>query len=187
MVQSDWFEDDPEFELSGEQRVFLAALRERASSWSCSPSDTQIVEPGNCASWQVVVDVNAPFDNQGLITVGVCFDNASIRASEVHNQTYCPVAANRSRVEAFETTGDPLHLAEAAADWFERILARPVERREWMRDGRAYREYAFADDGTLLGRSGWRPAGLFGTPPDHVVRSSSSHTEPFRSSPDRGK
>jgi hypothetical protein len=95
-MQFDWFEEDEEDDLSAAQRAFLAGLRQRAQSWSCGPEDTEIVAPGDgCDQWRAVLDVPSQIDNLILITVGVCFDDANIHASEVHNQS--SVLARRVR------------------------------------------------------------------------------------------
>lgn len=177
MLQFDWFEEDPEDDLSTAQRAFLAALRERARSWPCTPNYTQLVEPGDGReAWGAILDVGTQAEKSTLITVGVFFDDTSIRASEVHNQSFAPTSDDQSRVEILEAAGDPQHLAQAAADWFENLLVRPLERREWLRNGHVFREYAFSDTGTpLVGRSAWHPPSIFGTPPDRVIQIRGTH------------
>lgn len=172
MLQFDWFEEDPEFDLSTAQRTFLAALRERARSWPCTPNHTQLVEPGGMSeTWDAILDVPTPAEDYILITVGVFFDDTSIRAGEVHNQNYHPLSARRSSIEIMEATGDPQHLAQAAAAWFENLLLRPLERREWLRNGRVFRVHAFSDTGTpLMARSALRSPSIYSTPPDRVIQ-----------------
>lgn len=170
MIQFDWFEEDEEDDLSAAQRAFLASLRQRAQSWPCGPEATQIVAPGDgCDQWRAVLDVPSQIDSLILITVGVCFDDANIHASEVHNQSFCPCPAGRSRVEVIEASGTPEQLAHVAADWFEHVLARPVERREWLVDGRTAREYAFSDTGTGLSRQVALFPGAYVGPPHRVT------------------
>lgn len=177
MLQFDWFEEDPEDDLSTAQRAFLTALRERARTWPCTPNYTQLVEPGGGReTWGAILDVAAQPEKSILITVGVFFDGTSIRAGEVHNQSFVPTSDDQSRVETLEATGDPQHLAQAAADWFENLLVRPLERREWLRNGHVFREYAFSDTGTpLVGRSAWHPVSIFSTPPDRVIQLRGAH------------
>jgi hypothetical protein len=75
MVGWDWFEEDPEDDLSDPQRVFLAVLRVRARSWGCTPDHTQLVEPGRpgdewCALMDVSTKAGASVGN-GLILVAI--------------------------------------------------------------------------------------------------------------------
>lgn len=172
MRQFEWFEQDPEDDLSTAQRSFLAALRERARSWPCAPNQTQLVEPRvGCGMWGAILDVSTPVGTSILITVGVFFDDTSIRAGEVHNQSFVPTSDGQSRVEILEAAGDPQQLAHTAAEWFESLLVRPLEQREWLRDGHVFREYAFSDTGIpLVGRDAWHPPGICGTPPDRVIQ-----------------
>ena len=180
VIEFDWFEEDEEDDLSQAERVFLAHLRGRASAWPCEPQDTQLVEPvDGRPHWRAVLDVCAGMElgNLGLITVGVCFDGTSIRGSEVHSQSFSTYPDEWSRVEVVEATGPPEGLAEIAADWFERILARPVERREWWSsDGLTY-DYVFSDTGTGLVCGGVAGLERFRRPPDRVIhaRGESTH------------
>ena len=146
MLTFDWFEAYDADELNAAQLEFLAVLRERARRWPCMPNATELAAPGDgCTQWRAVVDISAEIENLGLITVGVCFDGYSMRASEVHNQSYCPYPADRSRIEVLEATGAPQELGELAATWFERILRRPVLYREWVRHGQVACEWGLAD------------------------------------------
>lgn len=121
MVEFDWFEDDQGLALSDAQRAFLAALRVRARSWPYAGKDTQLLEPSGAGDdWIAILDVNS-----GL-TIGVCFDDTSIRTCEVHNQNYHPLSERRSRVELVQATATPEHLAGVAADWFEAVMHAPV-------------------------------------------------------------
>lgn len=170
--------EDPEDDLSTAQRVFLAALRERARSWPCTPNHTQLVEPGGGREkWGAILDVGAQTEKSILISVGVFFDDTSIHAGEVHNQSFIPISDSRSVVEILKANGNPLHLAQAAADWFENLLMRPLERREWLRNGHVFCEHAFSDTGIPLSRSGWHPPGIFSTPPDRIIRLRGTHTK----------
>lgn len=173
MIESDWFEEDEVNNLSQAERVFLAHLRARAGTWPCEPHDTQLVAPvDGRPQWRAVLDVCAEMDRGclGLITVGVCFEGTVIRGSELHNQSFHTYPATRSRVEVIEATGSPAALADAAADWFERILARPMERREWWSpEGLTY-DYVFSDTGTGLVRGGAASPSTLLRPPDRVLR-----------------
>ena len=169
MLEFDWFEEDPEFALSEAQRAFLAALRDRARSWPCTPNYTQLVEPdAACNDWRAILDVCSEIaDHLTLVTVGVGFDDASIRAGEVHSQNYHFLSQRDSRVEPLAAVGTPEHLASVAADWFEHIMARPVVLREWEREGRSWSQYVFADTGTGISRRGL--LGDFNSAPDRVI------------------
>ena len=167
MIQYDWFEEDPEEEFSDAQRSFLGALRNRAQTWPCDPEDTQIVVPEDgSAPWCAALFVNSQIGNLELLSVGVCFDGASIRAGQIHNQCFYPYPEEKSKVAVLEATGDPQHLAKIAADWFEQVMARPVEKHEWQRDGRTWCRYVFSDTGTGICSTGF---GDFRTPADRVI------------------
>ena len=154
MIDFDWFEEAPEDALSHAQRAFLAALRDRARSWSCTPNHTQLSEPdGACNDWRAILDVVSEVaDHAILVTVAVGFDDTSIRAGEVHSQNYHFIADGESRVAPLKATGTPEHLASVAADWFEHVMARPVVLREWSKGGRRWSEYVFADTGAGIDR-----------------------------------
>jgi hypothetical protein len=181
VIEFDWFEEDEEDDLSQAERVFLAHLREWASAWPCGPQDTQLVEPEDgCPNWRAVLDVGTEMErgNLCLITVAVCFDGTSVRCGEVHSQSYYPCPDERSRVEVVEATGTPEDLAEIASEWFERILVRPVERREWRANGRLTYDYVFADTGTGLGCGGAAGPERFRRPPDRVIHARGEATHP---------
>jgi hypothetical protein len=172
VIEFDWFEEDEEDDLNQAERVFLAHLRERASAWPCGPQDTQLVEPEDgCPHWRAVLDVGAEMERENLclITVGVCFDGASIRCSEVHSQSYYPHPDKQSRVDVVEATGTPEGLAEITADWFEWILARPVARREWWSSSSLAYDYVFSDTGTGLVSGGVADSERFRRPPDRII------------------
>ncbi|MEY9873300.1 hypothetical protein ABH931_002782 [Streptacidiphilus sp. MAP12-33] len=166
MLQFDWFEEDEEDDLSDAQRAFLAVLRSRTGEWPCRPQDTQLVEPeDHCPRWRAVLDVTSELEPLILFTIGVCFDGTAIWAGEVDSGGYEPRPDDQPRVEVIEAAGSPEDLAHAAADWFERVQARPVERREWLRDPRNSHYYVFSDTGVGLCRRG----GVHQSPPDRVV------------------
>jgi hypothetical protein len=170
VLQFAWFEEDEEDHLNDAQRVFLTALRTRADTWPCSPLDTQLVAPGDgCPHWRAVLDVSAQIEKLSLITIGVCFDGTRIWGGELHNQSYEPWPTERPRVEVIDATGTPEDLAQIAAEWFERVLARPVERREWSSGERVTYEYAFSDTGTGLVRGGAGAPGTVRRPPDRII------------------
>jgi hypothetical protein len=175
MVEWDWFEEDPEDDLSEPQRAFLAALRVRARSWACTPDHTQLVEPGWpgdewCALMDVSTKASARVGNGCiLVTIAVAFDGASVHGGEVHNQNYHFLSHLESRVDPLPLgTGTPEHLAGIAADWFEQIMARPLLLHEWDRHGRTYCRYAFADTGAEISGN-WFLGNVTG-PPDRVVQ-----------------
>lgn len=178
MIEFDWFEADEEADLSQAQHLFLAHLRERARGWPCRPEYTVLAEPqSECPHWRAVLDVSAELEKYILMTVGVCFDGASIWGGELHNQCYLPYSYERGRVDLVEATGSPEELAQIASDWFERILARPVERREWWDGDRILCEYVFSDTGTALSRSAVTNPRAFSRPPDRIIhaRGTSGH------------
>jgi hypothetical protein len=114
VIEYDWFEEDLEDEFSDAQRAFLAALRDRARTWPCGPEYTQIVVPEDgSAPWCAALYVSSQIGNLELISVGVCFDGASIRAGQIHNQCFYPYPGEESTVAVIEATGDPQHLAKS--------------------------------------------------------------------------
>jgi hypothetical protein len=118
------FDEDSDVMAPDAVRAFHFALRERARSWPCQPTDTEFVSPSTPGrEWCAVLDVISPARRVTVITVGVCFDGSRIRASEVHNQNYHPLSARQSSVEIMEATGTPEELADIAADWFEALIA----------------------------------------------------------------
>lgn len=175
MIEWDWFEEDPEDDLSDAQREFLAALRVRARSWSCTPNHTQLVEPGRPGvEWRALMDVSTDagaIDGHGsnLVTVAVAFDGTSVHGGEVHNQNYHFLSHLRSRIDPLPLeTGSPGQLADIAAEWFEQIMARPVLLHEWDRHGRTYRLYVFADTGTEISGSAF--LGNVTGPPARIIQ-----------------
>ncbi|MEV8558226.1 hypothetical protein AB0478_17585 [Streptomyces sp. NPDC051917] len=179
MRQWDWFEEDEEDDLSHAQRVFLAALRARAGAWLCHSEDTQLVEPEDgCPHWRAVLDVPAQIENLYLITVGVCFDGTRILGGELHDQSFYPHPIDQSGVDVIDAVGTPEGLAQVAADWFERILARPVERREWESNGNTASEYVFSDTGAGICRGGQLVPGAYRRPPDRITPARGMHCDP---------
>jgi hypothetical protein len=172
MPDSEWFEALDDDDLDASQRAFLAALRERARAWPCEPRDTLLARPahGERDGWVAALDVIAGVENTILLTVGARFDGVSIRCGEVHNQLFFLVPAARSKVRVLAASGDPDHLASAASDWFDEVLARPVERREWvLAHGRVGVAYAFSDTGRGLGGEAVALDEARVRPPDRIV------------------
>ncbi|WP_329562098.1 hypothetical protein [Kitasatospora sp. NBC_01266] len=181
MNEFDWFEEDKEDDLSQAERAFLAHLRMRARTWSCRPQNTELVKPEDgYPYWRAVLDVSVEMEPRslGLLTLGACFDGTNIRCSEVHSQSYYPRPDDQSRVEVLEATGTPQDMGEIAAEWFERILVRPVERREWWSDGRLTYDYVFADTGTGLVVGGVAGPERFRRPPDRIIHARGHATYP---------
>jgi hypothetical protein len=129
-----WFEfydDTIEVDPSSvADRAFLAGLRARAVShaWPCEPDDT----------WTY----HAIDDDQHLLRVGVwldvwltCgleFDGTRIVGGDVYREI--PFDLERLRPDAaMEHSGSVEFLVERAGEWFEWLLSRPIERREWSR------------------------------------------------------
>jgi hypothetical protein len=81
-------------------------------------------------------------------------------------------------VEVVEATGTPQDLAEIAAEWFERILVRPVERREWRSDGRLTYHYVFPDTGTGLLWGGDAGPERFHRPPERIIHARGQAAHP---------
>lgn len=179
MIDWDWFDQDDEDDLTPAQRSFLAALRARTGTWTCLPEHTELAEPySECPYWRAVLDVPAQIEKGILLTVGVCLDGPRVWGCELHNQSLIPYPAHQSRVEFINAVGAPAHLAAVTAAWFERILSRPIERREWIRQDDTAIEYAFSDTGTALSHGGRPFPGAFHRPPDRVTPARGIHRDP---------
>jgi hypothetical protein len=180
MVRFDWFEECDGDDLSTDQRGFLAGLRARANSWTdswrCRPENSRLAGPDPWfPHWRAVLDVPARTRNLSLITIGVCFDDAHVWGGELHNQSFYPEPADQQAVEPIDITGTPQRMAVVTADWFERVLARPVTKLEWdSPDGIAY-SYRFSDTDTGLVKGGPWFQHSYPHRPDRVIADRGSH------------
>jgi hypothetical protein len=139
----EWFEDDvPESDdLTEAQATFLAALRERARSLPAGSVYSSMVHDEEVLTAAIAIS-----DGRIILEFGVEVSGRTLRGGRfVGGQL-----ADDGR-RAFELTGSSDELAEAAVEWFERLIRRPLNRLEWWHKGRCYAiRYVFADTGTAL-------------------------------------
>ncbi len=103
-------------------------MRERAGAWTYRPESTQLVEPDDeLPYWRAIFDVAER--NRHLFSIGLCFDGTSFWGGGL-DEFYRPLHWERSRVEFIQIGGTAEALAQVAADWFERVLAGPIEQRK---------------------------------------------------------
>jgi hypothetical protein len=162
-----WFELDDD-DLDGNEaaagiRAFAETLRRRAMSWPMDPLDTLIYAGDAKLPTIAYLDLSTTERDGVLLTVGVHLLGDRIRADELHNQSFLLPA--RPTPLSMEATGEPAELGERAADWFEDIIRRPIQRREWIRDGQLYAFCEHFVDGYPLRVSGPSTPGA----PDRVI------------------
>ena len=142
-------------------------VRERAGHWSIAPGDTAVRSPliqdGALLAYLDIVD---PELRVRLLTIGVYYTGHTLTADTLHPLLLTP----QPGVDSMTTSRRPAQLGARAADWFDMILARQVERLEWTRDGAPVaRAWQLADPPhTQLMRHGRVTPTELG-PPDRVV------------------
>jgi hypothetical protein len=161
-----WFAFD-DGELDAPHRDFLGVVRERAGHWSIAPGDTAVGGPlSHDGALLAYLDIVDPELRVRLRTVGVRYTGESLTADTLHPLLLTP----QPGMDSMTTAGQPAQLGARAADWFDMILARQVERLEWTRAGAPVaRAWQLAEPPhTQLMRHGrLQPAEL--GPPDRVV------------------
>jgi len=171
---TEWFElDDYEGDNSSEaDRQFLGILRERAAGWAFEPEDTSAYHVWVIDRYElrVILDLSDHDARLHLLTYGVVFDGSRITGDRLHGQTHDFELPTADRIE---DTGPVPYLAAKAARWFESILARPVEHREWYSFEQVVNEeWVIASTGEVLSRTAPRRPGRDnrpGVPPDRVT------------------
>ena len=158
------FDYDGEVELGSFQIGFLEALRKRTRSWD-QEEDTFVRIPGpdQLLLGLHLVDVEA---RASILTIGAVVGPEHVVADKLHNQLFeLPTVPTEL---GLDVAGSPADLPDLTADWFEQILRRPLERREWGPEGRAEaRVWLFTDNGQELVVSGRRERRL--GPPDRIT------------------
>ncbi|WP_427886935.1 hypothetical protein ACQHIV_28945 [Kribbella sp. GL6] len=138
--------------LTEDEAEFVEVVRARTVGWvpSTAPEDwydgMQVgSDDGRCLVWADLI-----VDNSTLLTVGAYYNGAVTTTGSLHTQLF---VLDRDDIRVLPSTfGGPVsEQAAGAADWLDRLVRRPIRRRDWS--GTA-REYAFADDGTSLVVSG---------------------------------
>jgi hypothetical protein len=167
----DYYDDtvvgDP---CSEAEHAFLAALRARAVShrWPCDPADTFSNHDDELGERALKVGVwlSDPVQRTALAAFGLVFYGDRIVGDRIDYVE--PFAFEGLREAAMESAGSLESLAERAGEWFERLLAWPIERREWF-DGRGelvYHEWVLSNlEEKLVVNASWPPARR----PDRVV------------------
>jgi hypothetical protein len=150
MDDSEWFDFDGQ--LTGDERAFLAALRQRTESplglrpW-CRSAGWSFESPPDEGALIVGLCVDAP--KVALLTIGVHLEHGRIRGDRLDHQDF--MLPEQPTSLALDVTGPPADLAAHTADWFDSILRRPIVRYEWLRSGQVYAfRYLFVDTGEGL-------------------------------------
>jgi hypothetical protein len=102
---------------------------------------------GRCLAW---VDLSA--DNCVMLTVGAYYNGVVTTVGSLDSQLF-DLHRDDPRLPPSTFGGTISEQAVRVADWFDKLARRPILRRDWSETAR---EYAFADDGTLLVISGSR-------------------------------
>ncbi|MFF9279687.1 hypothetical protein [Streptomyces griseosporeus] len=169
MDNDTWFEvEDPEeydeepWDFDELELTFLATLRTRAATWRVPWASSGVARPEDDSSLLVWVSL---LDEERSLSLGewaVHFHGGHVRAGKVSDQLF---NLNESPERGyFEASGTAVELALRCADWFERLLSRPVVRAEWpTAAGASATRWEFADTGEALVTSRGVPAD--GTPP----------------------
>ncbi|MEV0351609.1 hypothetical protein AB0H88_38055 [Nonomuraea sp. NPDC050680] len=136
-----WFEAARS--LEGEHLVFAETLRARAAHWT-EHHDTWLGTWNGDGRLVAGLDIDDEGANRTLLSVGVHLRGNTLQADELHNQL--SILPEIPTSLAMTTTGPIEVIANRAADWFESVLQRPVDRWEWTNRGQVYAyEYVFAD------------------------------------------
>ncbi|TXS49808.1 hypothetical protein [Streptomyces sp. t39] len=169
MDENSWFEvEDPAeygeepWDFDEEELAFLAALRARTAHWRAPWASSHGGRSEDGTS--LLVHVSLLDEDHGLILGqwAAHFSGGEVRAGKVRDQLF---HLHESPGHGFfQASGSSEELAERCADWFERLLSRPVVRDVWSGDGGPCAvRWEFADTGEVLGVRGRVPAD--GSPP----------------------
>jgi len=127
------------------ERAFIEALHARA------------VSGGWCADWwprtdRLMLSVSPidPDHNLVLRTLRIDFDGSAVQFGPDETHQFA-TDLDSARAGVYERSGQPVtELADAAADWLERELRRPIVRQEWHRPEFWRRQWVLADTGERL-------------------------------------
>ncbi|GAB2647228.1 hypothetical protein [Kribbella swartbergensis] len=100
---------------------------------------------GRCLAW---MELTA--DNWVILTIGAYYNGVVTTVGSLDSQLF-DLRRNDPRVPPSTFGGTISEQAVLAANWLDKLLRRPILRREWSETAR---EYLFGDDGTLLVMSG---------------------------------
>ncbi|MEV5881476.1 hypothetical protein AB0L74_01860 [Streptomyces sp. NPDC052020] len=171
MDDNAWFKvEDPEeygedpLDFDEAELTFLAALRTRAATWRMPWAPSGVSRPEDDSSLLVWVSL---LDEERSLILGewaVHFYGARVRAGKVSDQLFNLHESPERGY--FKASGTAVELALRCADWFERLLRRPVVRAEWLSASKASAtRWEFADTGEALVIS--RDVPTDGPPPAH--------------------
>jgi hypothetical protein len=152
MDDSEWFDFDGQ--LTGDERAFLAALRQRTEgplgrwpAWCRRCPDYPSERIRDDGPLIVALHVDAP--RLALLTIGAHLEDGRIRGDRMDHQSN--ELPERPTSLALDVTGPPADLAAHTADWLDSILRRPIVRHEWLHSGQVYAsEHLFADNGEAV-------------------------------------
>ncbi|QRP42805.1 hypothetical protein [Amycolatopsis sp. FDAARGOS 1241] len=128
-------------------RDFLSGLRAGAVShrWPCEPYDTWAYHAIDDDQHLLRVGVWVDDDEKQrrLLTCGVEFDGTHIVGGECYHDI--PFDFEGAPEKEIVYSGPVQILVQRAGEYFERVLSRPIELREWFENGEeVYREWALA-------------------------------------------
>lgn len=140
---------------SAADRVFLAGLRARAVShtWSCDPGDTwayhELDDGQHLLRVGMWLDDDDDEHRAGLYTCGVEFNGTRVIGGDAYHDI--PFDLDAHSAGSIEFSGTVEALVDRAAEWFEWMLSRPIERRDWLESGQLVcRRWVMADTGQGL-------------------------------------
>ncbi|MCO6006112.1 hypothetical protein NE236_14050 [Actinoallomurus purpureus] len=141
--------DDPDDEFTSDERAFVAELSDRLGALLDSPEYGSAFRDEEGDALVTAVSLTDPEARLSLVDLGTHLANGRVRGDRLHNQLYFLPESPSSW--ALDETGDVGELARRSAEWFARMLRRPIVLYVWLHERYAYAaRYAFADrDETL--------------------------------------
>lgn len=152
MSQGVLFEiDDDDDETTADDRAFIAKLNEYVRR---PPGDSVRGEAFRDEDDDVLiatVDISDPVENVHLAAMGVHVGDGRVRGDRFDRHYEFPPAPTPF---AMDVSAGGEELPRSTADWFTRVLQRPIVLYVWLNDGYAYgARYLFADTGETLCQS----------------------------------
>ncbi|MEW2353208.1 hypothetical protein [Spirillospora sp. NPDC029432] len=148
IFELDGLEDD----LTPQERAFVAETAERSGTPSGEPVYGTV-------SWDEVTDalvasvsLGDPEARLALVDLGVHFAGDRVRGDRLHSQLHS--LPEDPSPWALDATGSIDELAGRSAEWFARMLRRPIALYVWLHEQQAYAaRYVFADSDETLCQS----------------------------------
>ncbi|TVT26500.1 hypothetical protein FNH05_31360 [Amycolatopsis rhizosphaerae] len=170
-VEQDWFEFYEEtvevYPTSEPGHSFLAGLRARAvaRAWPIAADDTFAYQPVDDERLlRAGVWLDDPETQNAVLTAVVEFDGTQIVGGLAWHEAPFDFPVAEAEVVY---SGTVEVLVDRAGEWFESVLSRPIERREWFDNGiQVAREWVLADTERPLVISGRL---RLARPPDRVT------------------